>query len=213
MCWYHRKRAEELVPILKSNHFSRLEIPLEHLIGSRNSLHRFSASCYNQDSTSCSIRRLAGSSTQKKKKENKARAPPTWTLSVPVVVGVPAEGSGLGGKLRSLLDGTQRGLLALLAQFLLHLYNKHKIPRLDFSSVARHRRVRVGGGERRRPSEMLDSWNMVSKAWCVSANDGRSEGFHLQPGGEERRRGRRQSTESESRREPPLEAALTHRRS
>lgn len=31
------------------------------------------------------------------------------------------------------------------------------------------------------PSEMLDSWNMVSKAWCVSAKDGRSEGFHLQP--------------------------------
>lgn len=31
------------------------------------------------------------------------------------------------------------------------------------------------------PSEILDSWNMVSKAWCVSAKDGRSEGFHLQP--------------------------------
>ena len=28
---------------------------------------------------------------------------------------------------------------------------------------------------------MLDSWNMVSKAWCVSAKEGRSEGFHLQP--------------------------------
>lgn len=34
------------------------------------------------------------------------------------------------------------------------------------------------------PSEMLDSWNIVSKAWCVSAKDGRSKGFHLQPEGD-----------------------------
>lgn len=29
---------------------------------------------------------------------------------------------------------------------------------------------------------MLDSWNIVSKAWWISAKDGRSEGFHCQPG-------------------------------
>lgn len=32
------------------------------------------------------------------------------------------------------------------------------------------------------PSDMLDSWNMVSKAWWISAKEGRSEGFHCQPG-------------------------------
>lgn len=32
------------------------------------------------------------------------------------------------------------------------------------------------------PSEILDSWNMVSKAWWISAKEGRSEGFHCQPG-------------------------------
>lgn len=31
------------------------------------------------------------------------------------------------------------------------------------------------------PSEMLESWNMVSKAWWVSAKEGRSGGFHFQP--------------------------------
>lgn len=28
---------------------------------------------------------------------------------------------------------------------------------------------------------MLESWNMVSKAWWVSAKEGRSGGFHFQP--------------------------------
>lgn len=32
------------------------------------------------------------------------------------------------------------------------------------------------------PSEMLDSWNMVSKAWWISAKEGRSQGLHCQPG-------------------------------
>lgn len=32
------------------------------------------------------------------------------------------------------------------------------------------------------PSDMLDSWNIVSKAWWISAKEGRSEGFHCQPG-------------------------------
>lgn len=32
------------------------------------------------------------------------------------------------------------------------------------------------------PSEMLESWNMVSKAWWISANEGRSNGLHCQPG-------------------------------
>lgn len=31
------------------------------------------------------------------------------------------------------------------------------------------------------PSEILDSWNIVSNAWWVSAKEGRSAGFHLQP--------------------------------
>lgn len=31
------------------------------------------------------------------------------------------------------------------------------------------------------PSDMLDSWNIVSKAWWISAKEGRSEGFHCQP--------------------------------
>lgn len=34
------------------------------------------------------------------------------------------------------------------------------------------------------PSEMLESWNMVSKAWWISANEGRSNGLHCQPGSE-----------------------------
>ncbi len=32
------------------------------------------------------------------------------------------------------------------------------------------------------PSEMLESWNIVSKAWWISANEGRSNGLHCQPG-------------------------------
>lgn len=31
------------------------------------------------------------------------------------------------------------------------------------------------------PSEILDSWNIVSKAWWISAKEGRSEGLHCQP--------------------------------
>lgn len=34
------------------------------------------------------------------------------------------------------------------------------------------------------PSDMLDSWNIVSKAWWISAKEGRSEGFHCQPADE-----------------------------
>lgn len=34
------------------------------------------------------------------------------------------------------------------------------------------------------PSEMLESWNIVSKAWWISANEGRSNGLHCQPGSE-----------------------------
>lgn len=31
------------------------------------------------------------------------------------------------------------------------------------------------------PSEMLESWNMVSNAWWISANEGLSSGLHCQP--------------------------------
>lgn len=34
------------------------------------------------------------------------------------------------------------------------------------------------------PSEMLESWNIVSKAWWISANEGLSNGLHCQPGRE-----------------------------
>lgn len=38
------------------------------------------------------------------------------------------------------------------------------------------------------PSLMLESWNMVSKAWWVSANEGLSRGFHFQPKAREKQK-------------------------